>query len=69
MLRAKKKPGRPAGPIEVVDEEGWYVFADPALEDLRATEKHMIRLGPANATRVQAKLRELAQAIGIPSAR
>ena len=36
-----------------------YRFADPALEALGPVEKHLLRLGPANARAVQAKLRLL----------
>lgn len=41
-----------------------YAFADPALEELSAAQKHMLRLGPANAARIQKKLRALAAALG-----
>jgi len=41
-----------------------YVFASPELEALRPAQKHLLRMGPENARRVQAKLRELLVALG-----
>lgn len=38
-----------------------YAFADPGLEGLSAAQKHLLRLGPANAARLQAKLRSLSR--------
>jgi hypothetical protein len=42
-----------------------YEFADADMEARTPAEKHVLRLGPTNARRVQAKLRELAAALGI----
>lgn len=36
-----------------------YAFADPELEKLSAAQKALLRMGPANARRVQSKLTEL----------
>jgi hypothetical protein len=36
-----------------------YEFADPALESRSAGQKALIRMGPANARRIKAKLREI----------
>ena len=36
-----------------------YQFADPKLEDLSAGQKLMLRMGPANAAIIKAKLHEL----------
>ena len=55
----------PSGPIEVVPDEAVYKFADPDLEASSPAAKHLIRMGPANAGRVQEKLRELARAMGV----
>ncbi|MCL4837280.1 MAG: DUF3014 domain-containing protein, partial [Thermoanaerobaculia bacterium] len=38
-------------------------FADPELEALPPAAKHLLRLGPDNARRVQEKLRALAAAV------
>jgi hypothetical protein len=42
-----------------------YEYADPRLEALRPAPKHLLRMGPDNARRVQAKLRELSDALGL----
>ena len=60
----------PAGPIAVKrftadggssggTSSGLYVFADPALEASPAGQKILLRMGPENAGRLMAKLREL----------
>jgi len=40
-----------------------YAFADIALEALNPAQKHLLRFGPANAARVQKKLRTLSGAL------
>jgi len=40
-----------------------YEFADRRLEDLGQVEKHLLRMGPANTRLLQAKARELRQAL------
>ncbi len=52
-------------PFEVEPVEAIYQFGDPAMEERTAAEKHLLRMGEENALRVQTKLRELAEAIGI----
>ena len=47
------------GDIALVRPNVMYQFADPKLEDLSAGQKLMLRMGPANAAIVKAKLREL----------
>jgi hypothetical protein len=56
------------GDIEVVPVGGTWAFADPALEELGEIDKHLLRLGPRNARVVQAKARELREALGLPAA-
>jgi hypothetical protein len=51
----------------VVPETKRYEFADPALESLTDAQKQLLRMGPANARRVTAKLREIQAALGAPS--
>jgi hypothetical protein len=46
-----------------------YAFADSRDEDLTAAQKQLLRMGPENARIVQAKLREIALALGIPPER
>lgn len=55
----------PEGAVEVTPSAAVYAFADPALEGLGAVEKHLVRMGPGNARRLQAHLRELASAMGV----
>lgn len=55
----------PADPPELVPGETGWEYADPELQARSSAAKHLIRMGPANARRVQAKLRELADALGI----
>ena len=42
-----------------------YAMVDPELEDLSQAQKHLLRMGPENILRIQSKLRDLAQALGI----
>ncbi|GAH52328.1 unnamed protein product, partial [marine sediment metagenome] len=43
-----------------------YKMADPELENLSEAQKHLIRMGPENVRKIQAKLREIGLALGIP---
>jgi hypothetical protein len=57
----------PEGDVEVVDTPGVnFAFAAPELEALSPAQKHLVRLGPANARAIQAKLRELRDALALP---
>jgi hypothetical protein len=51
------------GPIRLAKPWIMYEFADPALEARSAGQKTLIRMGPANALRVKAKLREFRRQI------
>ena len=59
MLKAPE----PQGPIKLKRPSVMYKFADPDLEALSAGQKVMIRIGPDNARRVKAKLREFREAL------
>lgn len=52
-------------PLEVQPDDDVYTFTDPVLENRTGAQKHMIRMGPDNARRVQSKLAEIAAALGI----
>lgn len=52
-----------AAPIKLARPKVLYEFADPDLESLSAGQKVMLRMGPANARQVKAKLRELRREI------
>lgn len=51
------------GPIKVTQPKVLYEFADPELQALSAGQKAMVRIGPENAARVKAKLRDLRREI------
>ena len=48
-----------AAPIPLEQPRVFYTYADPSLEARSAGQKLLIRMGPANARIVKAKLREL----------
>ena len=50
-------------PVRLVRPKVLYQFADPQLEALSAGQKVLIRVGPDNASRLKAKLRELRAAL------
>jgi hypothetical protein len=51
----------PSGPFEVREAVDRYVFTDERIESLTPAQKHLYRLGPGNAGRVQSKLREISR--------
>jgi hypothetical protein len=59
----------PTGPVAVVPRGIGYAFADDNAQSLTAAQRQLLRLGPENARRVQAKLREIALALGISTER
>lgn len=44
---------------------GGYAYADPELESLSTAQKHLLRAGPENVRRIQAKLRELRRGLDL----
>jgi hypothetical protein len=57
-------------PIVVRPEGGiGYAFTDPALEALTPAQKQLLRTGSANVQKIQAALRSIALALGIPAER
>jgi hypothetical protein len=54
----------PEGYVEVRRGNVLWEFRDPALEALSSPQKHLLRMGPANARLVQSKLREIQAALG-----
>ncbi len=55
------------GDVELVPERGLYLFADPKLEGLGPVEKHFLRMGPKNTRLIQAKAREIREALAFPA--
>lgn len=56
----------PRGEVEVEREVTTYRYHDPELESLSAAQKHFLRMGPSNMRRLQAKLRVVRAALGLP---
>ena len=56
----------PAGEVELERHATSYHLKDPRLETLSPAQKHFLRLGPANMRQVQAKLRLMRSALGLP---
>jgi len=46
-----------------------YVMLDPELESLSDAQKHLLRMGPENVGAIQAKMREMAIALGLAESR
>ncbi|MCE9671077.1 DUF3014 domain-containing protein [Myxococcus stipitatus] len=55
------------GPVEVKAQGALYVYVSPELENLSGAQKHLLRMGPQNIRIIQAKLREIQTALGLPS--
>jgi hypothetical protein len=55
--------------VELVSHANVLRYADPELERLTPAQKQFLRMGPRNVRRVQEKIREIAAALGLPSAR
>ena len=54
----------PDEPVAVIPGDGaTFAFADPRYERLTPAQKQLLRMGPENARRVQARLREIRDAI------
>jgi hypothetical protein len=56
------------GPIELVQPNVMYLYADPKLESLSAGQKTLIRMGPDNSAVIKAKLREVRDLLATHSA-
>ena len=56
-------------PPSLVERAPFFNFVDPNLESLSAAQKQFLGMGPQNVRTVQAKLRQIAIAIGIPDRR
>lgn len=53
------------GPVPLKPKGIGYAYADERLESLTAAQKQLLRMGPRNMRIIQAKLREIAVALGI----
>jgi hypothetical protein len=50
-------------PVELRRVGNLYEYADEELEGLSQAQRHLLRMGPGNALRIQAKLREIQAAL------
>jgi hypothetical protein len=48
-----------SGDVEVEQKVVTYTYADPRLEGMTAAQRQLLRMGPANVAKIQAKIREL----------
>jgi Protein of unknown function (DUF3014) len=55
------------GDVALEHEGGLWVFADARQERLGDLEKQLVRMGPRNERRVQAKAREIREALQLPA--
>ena len=55
------------GDVAVEERDGVFVFRDERLEAAREVDKHLLRMGPRNTRVVQAKARELLEALRLPT--
>lgn len=61
VLETPVVEGRPA----VAPRGAFFAYTDPALEDLSPAAKQLMGVGPENLRTIQAKVREIAGAIGL----
>jgi len=69
-LRALRRiEGAPVvdGDLELTPERGVYLLADPKLESLSEVDKHLLRMGPRNERAIEAKAREIREALALPA--
>jgi hypothetical protein len=53
------------GDVPVVPAGAVWAFADPKLENLAPVDRQVLRMGPRNARILQAKAREISQALAL----
>ncbi|MET4676635.1 MULTISPECIES: DUF3014 domain-containing protein [unclassified Luteibacter] len=58
----------PQGNLQLLPEKEGYLYANPAIEQLSAGQRFMIRVGPINEAKLKAKLRGLRQEVVKPDA-
>ena len=51
---------------QIESDSVMYTYVNPSLESLSSAQRQLLRMGPRNQRIVQAKLREIAQYLGIP---
>jgi hypothetical protein len=56
---------RVEGAAELQRVASFYEYADQDLEGLSPAQRHLLRMGPRNALRIQEKLREIQRSLGL----
>ena len=64
LRRLLRTPVPPAD-APLVENVQNYAYRDPTLENLTDAQKLLIRMGPENQRRIQAKLEEFAEELGV----
>ncbi len=57
------------GPVRVEQKVLSFTMTDETLEELSPAQKQLLRMGPKNVMTIQAKIREVAKALGIAESR
>lgn len=55
----------PESDVALLPKVSSFEFADPSLEKLSPAQKHLLRMGPQNARRIQRKLTEIRDELGL----
>ncbi len=55
------------GDVALASKSVAYEFADARLQSLSSAQRQLLRMGPRNVRLIQAKLREIAPLVGIPT--
>ena len=55
------------GDMALASKSVAYEFADPRLQSLSSAQRQFLRMGSRNVRLIQAKLREVAPFVGIPT--
>ncbi len=55
----------PSASVPLLPKVSSFEFADPSLEELSPAQKHLLRMGPENARRIQRKLVEIRDELGL----
>jgi hypothetical protein len=64
-IRELLETPRIEGAVELRRVGSYYEYADPELEARSAAQRHLLRMGPRNALRIQTKLGELQTELGL----
>jgi hypothetical protein len=66
-IRELLQAPRIEGAAELQRVGNFYEYPDEELEGLSLAQRHLLRMGPRNALRIQEKLREIQSGLGVPA--